>query len=134
VDIGIEPFLISSSVNAVIAQRLLRVLCRDCRKPGQFVAAALSRIGLDPDVVVDRTIYAPEGCDKCVQTGYLGRVGIFEFMAMSETLKNLILEAFDAGAIKSQAIKEGMITLQQDANNKVLAGITSVDEAFRVTH
>jgi general secretion pathway protein E len=69
-----------------------------------------------------------------VQTGYLGRVGIFEFMAMSETLKNLILEAFDAGAIKSQAIKEGMITLQQDANNKVLAGITSVDEAFRVTH
>jgi general secretion pathway protein E len=134
VDIGIEPFLISSSVNAVIAQRLLRVLCRDCRKPGQLGAAALSRIGLDPAIVADRTIYAPEGCDKCVQTGYLGRVGIFEFMAMSETLKNLILEAFDAGAIKSQAIKEGMITLQQDANNKVLAGMTSVDEAFRVTH
>jgi general secretion pathway protein E len=134
VDIGIEPFLISSSVNAVIAQRLLRVLCRDCRKPGQYGAAALSRIGLNPEVIANRTIYAPEGCEKCVQTGYLGRIGIFEFMAMSEDLKNLILEAFDAGAIKSQAIKEGMITLQQDANNKVLAGMTSVDEAFRVTH
>jgi general secretion pathway protein E len=134
VDIGIEPFLISSSVNAVIAQRLLRVLCRDCRKPGQFGVAALSRIGLDSKIMADRTIYTPQGCEKCVQTGYLGRVGIFEFMLMSETLKNLILDAFDAGAIKSQAIKESMITLQQDANNKVLAGITSVDEAFRVTH
>jgi general secretion pathway protein E len=134
VDIGIEPFLISSSVNAVIAQRLLRVLCRDCRKPGQFSVAALSRIGLDSEMMADRTIYTPQGCEKCVQTGYLGRVGIFEFMPMSDNLKNLILEAFDAGAIKSQAIKEGMITLQQDANNKVLAGITSVDEAFRVTH
>ncbi len=69
-----------------------------------------------------------------MQTGYRGRLGIFEFMVMSPTLKNLILEAFDAGAIKSQAIEEGMITLQQDANHKVLAGITSVDEAFRVTH
>jgi len=134
VDIGIEPFLISSSVNAVIAQRLLRVLCRDCRKPGQFGATALSPIGLNPEVVSDRTIYTPNGCEKCVQTGYLGRVGIFEFMPMSETLKNLILKAFDAGAIKSQAVKEGMITLQQDANNKVLTGITSIDEAFRVTH
>jgi general secretion pathway protein E len=134
VDIGIEPFLISSSVNAVIAQRLVRVLCTDCRQPGQYGAAALSRIGLDPDAAAAGKIFQPQGCENCVQTGYRGRLGIFEFMLMSETLKNLILQAFDAGAIKSQALKEGLITLQQDAGQKVLAGITSVDEAFRVTH
>jgi general secretion pathway protein E len=134
VDIGIEPFLISSSVNAVIAQRLLRVLCPACREPGRYSAAALGRIGLDAGAVDNHTIYKPKGCEKCVQTGYLGRIGIFEFMIMSEALKTLILESFDVGAIKSQAIKEGMITLQQDANNKVLAGMTSIDEAFRVTH
>jgi general secretion pathway protein E len=134
VDIGIEPFLISSSVNAVIAQRLLRVLCRDCREPVQFGATALSRIGLNPEAVSGRTIYAPKGCDKCVKTGFHGRIGIFEFMVMSNTLKELILESHDAGAIKTQAIQEGMVTLQQDANQKVLTGITSVDEAFRVTH
>jgi len=134
VDIGIEPFLISSSVNAVIAQRLLRVLCRACRLPGQYGTTALNRVGLSPEVVAGGTIYKPQGCEKCVRTGYHGRVGIFEFMLMSETQKNLILEAFDSGAIKSQAVKEGMITLQQDANNKVLTGVTSMDEAFRVTH
>ncbi|MGD9250123.1 MAG: type II secretion system ATPase GspE [Desulfobacterales bacterium] len=134
VDIGIEPFLISSSVNAVIAQRLVRMLCPDCREPGHYGPAAFSRIGLDAQAAAEGTIYQPKGCENCVQTGYRGRLGIFEFMIMSPTLKNLILEAFDAGAIKSQAIEEGMITLQQDANHKVLAGITSVDEAFRVTH
>ncbi len=134
VDIGIEPFLISSSVNAVIAQRLVRKLCPDCREPGHYGEAALSRIGLSPQIAAEGTIYQPKGCEACVQTGYRGRLGIFEFMIMSENLKNLILQAFDAGAIKSRAIEEGMITLQQDANNKVLAGITSVDEAFRVTH
>jgi general secretion pathway protein E len=134
VDIGIEPFLIASSVNAVIAQRLLRILCQDCRQPSQLGPSALHRIGLDPDSVKGHTIYSPGGCEACVQTGYRGRIGIFEFMTMSETLKNLILEAFDAGAIKARAMEEGMITLQQDANRKVVRGMTSVDEAFRVTH
>jgi general secretion pathway protein E len=134
VDIGIEPFLIASSVNAVIAQRLLRILCPDCRTPSKLGVAALRRIGLDPDAIQGHTIYSPAGCEACVHTGYRGRVGIFEFMMMSETLKSLILEAFDAGAIKARAMQEGMITLQQDANRKVLNGLTSVDEAFRVTH
>jgi general secretion pathway protein E len=134
VDIGIEPFLISSSVNAVIAQRLVRKLCPDCREPSQYGEAALHRIGLSPQAVSEATVFQPKGCEACVQTGYRGRLGIFEFMIMSESLKNLILQAFDAGAIKTRAIEEGMITLQQDANQKVLAGITSVDEAFRVTH
>jgi general secretion pathway protein E len=134
VDIGIEPFLISSSVNAVIAQRLVRVLCEDCRKPEAYGRATLRRIGLVPEELGESLLYGPEGCEKCIQTGYRGRVGIFEFMLMSDTLKRLVLESYDAGAIKAQAIKEGMITLQQDANSKVLKGITSVDEAFRVTH
>ena len=134
VDIGIEPFLISSSVNAVIAQRLVRILCRDCREPGHYEAAALERIGLASEAVAGKVLYRPKGCETCVQTGYRGRVGIFEFMLMSEALKRLVLESYDTGAIKAQAIQEGMITLQQDASNKVLAGITSVDEAFRVTH
>jgi len=134
VDIGIEPFLISSSVNAVIAQRLVRILCRDCREPEAYDKAALSRTGLDLEDIGDGRLYAPRGCEKCIQTGYRGRVGIFEFMIMSANLKRLILESYDTGAIKAQAIEEGMITLQQDANLKVRNGITSVDEAFRVTH
>ena len=134
VDIGIEPFLISSSVNAVIAQRLIRVLCKSCREPRDYEAAALSRIGISLETVKAPTLYAPKGCASCVQTGYRGRIGIFEFMVMSETLKRLVLESYDTSAIKTQAVKEGMTTLQQDAGNKVLAGITSVDEAFRVTH
>ena len=134
VDIGIEPFLIASSVNAVIAQRLLRILCPDCRQPSPLGTTALRRIGLERDAVQGHTIYSPGGCEACVKTGYRGRIGIFEFMMMSETLKSLVLEAFDAGAIKARAMEEGMITLQQDANHKVLSGITSVDEAFRVTH
>ncbi len=134
VDIGIEPFLISSSVNAVIAQRLVRTLCAECREPSHNSEAALRRIGLDIEAAIQGSIYQPRGCEQCVRTGYRGRLGIFEFMIMSESLKSLILQAFDAGAIKTQAIKEGMNTLQQDANQKVLAGITSVDEAFRVTH
>ena len=94
----------------------------------------MQRIGLDNNAIDGQTLYKPKGCETCVQTGYRGRVGIFEFMVMSETLKRLILESYDTGAIKTQAVKEGMVTLQQDAGNKVLAGITSVDEAFRVTH
>jgi general secretion pathway protein E len=134
VDIGIEPFLISSSVNAVIAQRLVRVLCRDCREHGRYEAAALQRIGLNPEAVGGHSLYRPNGCDACVHTGYRGRVGIFEMMIMTEALKRLVLESYDTGAIKHQAVDEGMVTLQQDAAHKVLAGITSVDEAFRVTH
>ena len=134
VDIGIEPFLISSSVNAVIAQRLVRMLCRDCRELETYDRAALSRTGLDLEDIGEGRLYAPRGCETCIQTGYRGRVGIFEFMVMSANLKRLILESYDAGAIKAQAIEEGMITLQQDANHKVRNGITSVDEAFRVTH
>jgi len=134
VDIGIEPFLISSSVNAVIAQRLVRVLCVDCRQPGEYDPVALSRIGLNPETLAGHTLYTPKGCEKCVQTGYRGRIGIFEFMVMSDSLKRLILESYDTGAIKAQAIQEGMVTLQQDASNKVRVGMTSVDEAFRVTH
>ena len=84
---------------------------------------ALRRTIRDAQAAAQGTIYQPKGCENCVQTGYRGRLGIFEFMLMSETLKNLILQAFDAGAIKSQALKEGLITLQQDAGQKVLAGI-----------
>ena len=134
VDIGIEPFLISSSVNAVIAQRLLRVLCPDCRVPGTYPETILRRIGLTPDAAARQKIFKPVGCGRCVQTGYRGRIGIFEFMPLDEDLKNLVLESFSAAAVKAQAIGGGMITLQQDANRKVLAGRTSVDEAFRVTH
>ena len=134
VDIGIEPFLISSSVNAVIAQRLVRVLCKDCREPKAYGREALGQIGMDLEKLGESLIYTPGGCEKCIQTGYRGRVGIFEFMIMSDTLKRLILESHDTGAIKAQAIEEGMMTLQQDAGDKVLSGITSVDEAFRVTH
>ena len=117
-----------------IAQMLLRVLCPDCRVPGTYPETILRRIGLTPDAAARQKIFKPVGCGRCVQTGYRGRIGIFEFMPLDEDLKNLVLESFSAAAVKAQAIGGGMITLQQDANRKVLAGRTSVDEAFRVTH
>ncbi|HSO19162.1 MAG TPA: type II secretion system ATPase GspE [Desulfosarcina sp.] len=132
VDIGVEPFLISSSVVAVIAQRLVRVLCDRC-KEAYTPGVIMDSIGISREQLDNHTIYQAKGCEECFNTGYRGRVGIFEIMRLGEELKNLILKTFDATQIKHHAVHKGMQTLRQSGINKVLAGKTTIEEVLRVT-
>jgi len=132
VDIGVEPFLISSSVIAVVAQRLVRVLCNECKK--QYIPdITMQNIGITPEQLKKHTIYKAVGCEKCLFTGYKGRIGIFEIMVMGHGLKNLILKTYDSFRIKEEALKWKMITLRQDGIAKVLSGVTTIEEVLRVT-
>jgi len=133
VDMGIETFLVSSSVIAILAQRLIRVICTDCKEEYVPDEESMRSIGITPDMVERKTFYRGRGCSACVHTGYSGRTGIFELMLLGEPLKALILKTSDANAIKGQAVKDGMVTLRQDGAKKVLAGITTIEEVSRVT-
>ena len=133
VDIGVEPFLISSSVLAVVAQRLIRVLCRDCKQPYTPDNATLESIGITPDQFQETTIYRTDGCENCFHTGYKGRTGIFEIMLLDSSLKRLILTTYDSSQIKDAALNLNMVTLRQDGIQKVLDGISTIEEVIRVT-
>ena len=133
VDMGVEPFLISSSLLAVVAQRLVRVLCKDCKKAYIPNPLYLKSIGFSPDHFKDRSVHKAVGCENCFNTGYRGRIGIFEIMVLAERLKSLILKTFDSGRIKNEAVQQKMITLRQDGMQKVIKGSTTVEEVLRVT-
>ncbi len=133
VDIGIEPFLISSSVLAVIAQRLVRVLCDNCKEPYTPDDYTLKTIGMTQEHIKGRIVYKRKGCENCFQTGYRGRVSIFEIMVLGDKLRKIVLETHDSNQIKSAALAENMITLREDGINKVLEGRTSISEILRVT-
>jgi len=133
VDMGVEPFLISSSVLAVAAQRLVRVLCDNCKKTYEPSTIYLKSIGVSPDDFNQSQIYKAVGCERCISTGYKGRLGIFEIMVLNEHLKGLILETFDSNRIKNEAVKQNMISLRQDGIEKVLEGTTTMEEVLRVT-
>jgi general secretion pathway protein E len=133
IDMGIEPFLASSSVIAILAQRLVRVICKNCKEPYTPDGESLETIGITHEMLADRKIYRGKGCPLCLNTGYEGRVGLFELMILDDTIKNLILKTADANAIKHKAIEQGMITLRQDGAQKVLDGITTIEEVSRVT-
>ena len=134
VDIGVEPFLISSSVLAVVAQRLIRVLCVDCKQPYRPDSMTLESIGITPDQSQGVTICKANGCESCIHTGYKGRTGIFEMMILDSSLKSLILKTFDSNRIKDEALKMNMVTLRMDGIDKVLTGISTIEEVIRVTH
>jgi general secretion pathway protein E len=132
VDIGVEPFLISSAVSAVLAQRLVRVLCNNCKEPYK-PDMALQTLGVRPDRLRKYTFYRAKGCDQCFNTGYRGRIGIFETLVMGYKLKTLIQRTYDSFQIKQEALKLGLVTLRRDGIEKVLRGITSIEEVVRVT-
>jgi general secretion pathway protein E len=136
IDMGVEPFLVSSAVNAIMAQRLVRKICPHCREAYVPPNAFLERVGLSPIKFAGRELYRGVGCAQCLQTGYKGRVGIYELMNLTPAMKSLILSTSDAGQIKKQALSSlatGMMTLRQDGLRKVLAGLTTLEEVFRVT-
>ena len=128
IDIGLESYLVSSSLIMVVAQRLLRRLCPDCKtayKPSPDQASQLK--------LKDQTIYQATGCKKCHQTGYYGQIAIYEILVLSEGIKNLIEENSPVNVIKKTACKEGLRTLRESAFDKVTEGITSIEEALRAT-
>jgi general secretion pathway protein E len=133
IDMGIEPFLVTSSVMAILAQRLVRTLCPSCKEPYSPDEESLQNIGIVSEMISGKTIYRGVGCNSCLKTGYRGRTGIFEMMMLNDTVKNLILKTSDANAVKRTAVEQGMVTLRQDGAAKVLAGITTIEEVFRVT-
>jgi type IV pilus assembly protein PilB len=132
VDMGIEPFLISSSVIGVLAQRLVRTVCRNCIESYHPPIEALHRLGVAPKEGEDVVFYRGRGCDRCKGSGYRGRLALFELMPMTEAVRDLILRGASAAAIRTQAIQDGMRTLRDDGVIKVLEGATTVDELLRV--
>jgi general secretion pathway protein E len=132
-DMGVEPFLVASSVLGVVAQRLIRKVCVKCRQPHEPSAFELEEMGWTkvPDGAV---LYKATGCPSCSNSGYAGRTVIHELMVVDDRLRSLIVRKADAGAIKKQAHENGMVSLREDGVRKVCAGITTIDELMRATH
>ncbi|MBP6705661.1 MAG: type II secretion system ATPase GspE [Achromobacter sp.] len=132
-DMGVERYLITSTVNGVLAQRLVRRLCTHCKAPVQPAPELLQSSGLGRFVTPGAPIYEAKGCDHCRGTGYQGRTGIHELLVVDEAMRSAILQGMDASALQSIATKAGMYTLYDDGLRKVAAGVTSLDEVLRVT-
>jgi general secretion pathway protein E len=133
-DMGIEPFLVSSSLVAVMAQRLVRCVCPTCRVPYRPPMEELRQLGLSLDRLENATVYRTgEGCDVCKRTGYKGRLGIHELLVIDDDVRNLIMKAADSSSIRRAAASRGMTTLREDGAEKLLAGLTTVEEILRVT-
>ena len=134
VDMGVEPFLVASSLIGVLAQRLVRRLCPTCREPYTPRVDELEQVGIDPSEVRGH-IYRPRegGCPECLQTGYKGRTGIYELLPITSGLQPLIVQNLSSAIIRDHAAKEGMATLRIDGGRKVLAGLTSLAEVMRIT-
>ncbi len=133
IDMGTEPFLVASSVIAIVAQRLVRVLCPRCKEVHEPDAESLLDAGIPQGAVNGRPIFRRKGCNACMNTGYRGRTGIFEIMILDEGIKKLILKTSDSNQINEEAVRSGMSTMVQDGARKVLEGITTIEEVLRVT-
>jgi type IV pilus assembly protein PilB len=131
VNIGLEPFLVGAAINAVLAQRLIRRLCKECKeqeKPLEEMSEFLSMQGLPNDLV-----WASRGCDKCRKTGFSGRVGIYELLAVDDQLRDIIARNPNVAEFRRLCVERGMVTLRNDGLRKVAKGLTTVQEVLRVT-
>jgi type IV pilus assembly protein PilB len=133
IDMGVEPFLVASSLNLIQAQRLVRKICEHCRKEVEPDFALLREAGIDPGVLDDKPIFKGEGCQECGFTGCKGRVGIFEVMEVTPELRELILKGVSSSEIADLARQQGMTTLRQDAMRKLKKGIITLEEVIRET-
>ncbi|HXH10454.1 MAG TPA: type II secretion system ATPase GspE [Alphaproteobacteria bacterium] len=133
-DMGVEAFLVSSSVVAILAQRLVRVICKECRESYRPDGAEIKELGINSgDVPFEGVFYRGRGCSACLQTGYRGRSGIYELLVVDDHIRGLIMSGADSNVIKRRAIELGMVTLLRDGALKVVKGVTTVDEVLRVT-
>lgn len=134
-NMGVEPFLVTASLNSIVAQRLVRIICPDCKEEFDVSPQVLIDLGVSPKEVNDYQIFKGhgEGCKTCVGTGYKGRVAVYEVMYMTEELKEFVLSGASALEIKREAIRQGMKTLRESALDKLKAGVTTIEEVVRNT-
>ncbi len=133
VNMGIEPFLVATSVNLICAQRLVRRVCKDCKQPAPLPPQALVDVGFTPEEAPEITPMKGRGCPTCNNTGYKGRTGLFEVLEMSEEIREMVLSGCSALELRRRAIEDGMFTLRQSGLIKVKAGMTTIDEVVRET-
>jgi type IV pilus assembly protein PilB len=130
---GIEPFLVASSVNLICAQRLVRRVCKACAEPVSVPVPTLVKIGYDPEVAATLTPLKGRGCEVCGYTGFKGRVGLYEVMDVDDEIKELILLGSSGLELRKKAIERGMISLRQSGLRKVKDGLTTIEEVLRET-
>jgi type IV pilus assembly protein PilB len=133
VDMGIEPFNVASAVNLIVAQRLVRRICKDCKQEHVYSPEELAVLGMRPEEVKGITFFKGAGCDSCNGTGYKGRAGLYEVMALSPELRRMILRGASTAEMQEQAVKEGMLTLRMDGIEKIKKGITTLEEVVKET-
>lgn len=134
VEMGIEPFLIASSVIGVVAQRLVRVICPKCKEQYTPPRDAVGRLGIELESDAKVTFYRGRGCDYCRGSGYKGRIGVYELMLMNDRLRDLVLQKSSSHVLREAAIDAGMKTLKDDAVAKILLGQTTLEECLRVIY
>ena len=133
IDIGVQPFLVASSVRAIMAQRLIRRLCFECKEPGELSETELRALHIEPGQLRDAQVMKPVGCDQCRRTGYRGRMGIFEIFIIDDEVRHMINKRSSTMLLRQRARELGMRTLREDGVRKVLAGLTSAEEIISVT-
>jgi general secretion pathway protein E len=132
-DMGVENFLLSSTLLGILAQRLVRVICPGCKSPIKPEKRFLKAMGIEPDHAEKMTFYSGKGCDECRQTGFMGRIAIFEYLQVDEHIRREIIKQSSTEIIRNVALNSGMVTLRQDGWNKVKKGLTTISEVLRVT-
>ncbi|HKQ48130.1 MAG TPA: ATPase, T2SS/T4P/T4SS family [Phycisphaerae bacterium] len=134
IDMGIKPFLIASSIQAIMAQRLVRILCKECKQPDEHPDVGLLRVcGMTEEMIAGKTLYKAVGCSHCNNSGYRGRQGIFEMLTMNHELRELAFNRAGAQEIRKAAKAAGMTSLLQDGHRKILRGVTTTEEISRIT-
>jgi general secretion pathway protein E len=133
IEMGVEPFLVSAALTGALSQRLPRRLCQACREKYTPSPDLLRRLGLSKDEIASATLYRPVGCPECHQSGYRGRLGIFEFLEVDERLRELIARPASTNELRQAAIESGMVTLVRDGLNRAMEGLTTIEEVLRVT-
>ena len=133
IDLGVKPFLVATSLRAVMAQRLVRKICEKCREPHAPSAAELRALGLDPGKVEPATFARGLGCAVCNGTGYRGRMGLFEIFTVNEELQRMIHDRAGVAALRARARALGMRTLREDGARKASAGLTTIEEVVSIT-
>lgn len=132
-DMGIEPFNVASAVNLIVAQRLIRRICKDCKAEHEYTSDELAALGMTKAELADITFYKGSGCGSCGDTGYRGRAGLYEVMALTPALRRMILQGGSADELKETAIEEGMLTLRMDGIMKLRKGVTTLEEVVKET-
>ncbi len=132
-DLGVEPFLITATIEGIVAQRLVRKICAGCKTPFEPKAAQLKDLGLTPEDIKGKRLYYGRGCSKCNGTGYRGRIGIFEIMVFNDEIRELIMERASTNVLRNAAVKAGMVQLRQNGLLALYDGVTTMDEIARET-